>query len=247
MKTEIENFQIVQYNCMDEESKIYLEKINKRIEEIALILKKHENKNDCTTPNKIDIIKIQYNDYEFFIAPSFLFKELIIDYGYINAADQYQRCFGKNDDQCILTALQTYLKFKKIDAENLNKETMAYLFQIVNGEISDKVLRIDLYREIKDSKFIGGIFHLLKHFTIEGFDTISNSKKGTTLENFRCILFNIISNFYLPEKQQKDTEKNNNYISYSYFDEKKILKGVYYKEDNLPVYFINTMYVENSK
>lgn len=247
MKTNIRKFQIVPYNRMDEKSKNYLNKINEQIEKIGLILMKHENKDFCTAAiNRIDFIKIQYNDYEFFIAPSFPFKELIIDYGYINAVDQHQNCFGKGDDQHILTALQTPLnKFSPI--ENLHEETMAYLFQIVDGEVSDKVLRIDLYRDIKNSKFIGGIFHFLKHFTIEGFDTISNSKKGTPLENFRYVLFYIISNFYLPEKQQKDTERKNNYISYSYFDERKSLKGVYYKEENIPVYFINTMYVEDSK
>lgn len=64
----------------------------------------------------------------------------------------------------------------------IKTENHAYVFEILNpiieggrpidGEISDKVLRIDLFRGTVDSEdkgkdFISGILHTLKHYRME--------------------------------------------------------------------------------
>src|SRR5207249_3392110 len=55
----------------------------------------------------------------------------------------------------------------------LRDEQFAYVVESVEGEIVDKILRIDLFRRLDTNKqglpeFTGGIFHALKHFSIEG-------------------------------------------------------------------------------
>lgn len=120
---------------------------------------------------------------------------------------------------------------------------MAYVFKIENNEtISNRILRLDLCRNINSSNvFQGGIFHVFKHFTPKGYNTISSNHKEFIVETFSEIYRHIILNFYSDEFVK---EEGNCYEAKSLLRDGHVLRGIYYKEDEIPVSFINSMRID---
>lgn len=106
-----------------------------------------------------------------------------------------------------------------------------------------RVFRLDLCRGINESDlFQGGIFHVLKHFSIEGYQTIYSNRKEFQVETRFEIYKYIILNFFMG-KTEKDKRKNY-YIATSCLKDGHILRGVYYEENDIFVSFISSMRID---
>ena len=166
----------------------------------------------------------------------------------------YPEYFGQNDDRLIVKALKEYDKHKLIREytdeeflEYIRGETMAYVFKVEkDNSISNRILRLDLCRGINGSnQFQGGIFHVLKHFTIEGYPTISSNRKEFQVETWSEIYKYIILNFFIGKTE--NDKRENYHISTSYLKDGHLLRGVYYKENDIPVSFISSMRIDTPK
>ena len=122
-------------------------------------------------------------------------------------------------------------------------ETMAYIFKIEeDNRVSDKILRLDLCRNIHSGNiFQGGIFHILKHFTLEGYNTLSSFGKEFSVESWREIYHIIIQNFFSNDFL---LEKGNYYEAKSSLKDGHILRGIYYKNDVAQVYFLDSLRID---
>lgn len=227
--------------------------IQEKVKEIALILMKHENKNFCLAqvpPHDWRTLSTGYR--HFIIVPSLKFKRLIIDREYLSIVDTYHDCFGTSNDYNIIKAIKDhekpYLVREYSDDEFLEcitNEAMAYVFEIIDSSVrSDRILRLDLCRGIRrDYIFMGGLFHALKHFTLKEYKSLSSFPKEYIVESWLDIFENIILNFYsedfiLDEKEEK------HYVAKSELKDGHILRGVYYKEDSIPVSFLCSLRID---
>lgn len=229
--------------------------IQKRMEEISLILMQHENKDFCLAkvhPNSWRLLSyiINCKEYKFVIIPSPAFERLILQCEYPKIVDKFPEYFGTGNDWNIIRAIKEYDKSRLVreysDREffdYIRGETMAYVFKIEDDDtISNRILRLDLCRNINPSNlFQGGVFHVFKHFTPKGFNTISSNHKEFEIEIFSEIYRHIILNFF---SDVFNKEKGNCYEAKSRLRDGHILRGIYYKEDNIPVSFINSMRID---
>lgn len=234
--------------------KVTLE-VQERMEEISLILMRHENKDFCLAkvhPNSWRLLSYSNNhkEYRFILVPSPAFEHLIIQREYPKIVDRFPEYFGTGNDWNIIRAIKEYDKNHLLreysDREffdYIRGETMAYVFKIEDDEtISNRILRLDLCRNINSGNvFQGGIFHVFKHFTPEGYNTISSNNKEFIVETFSEIYRHIILNFY---SEDFIKEKGNCYEAKSLLRDGHILRGIYYKEDDIPVSFINSMRID---
>ena len=239
---------------MTESDKVTLE-IQKRIEEISLVLMQHENKDFCLAkvhPNSWRLLSYVNNHKEcrFIIVPSPAFERLILQREYPKIVDKFPEYFGTGNDWNIIRAIKKYDKSRLVreysDREffdYIRGETMAYVFKVEDDDtISDRILRLDLCRNINPSNlFQGGVFHVFKHFTPKGFNTISSNHKEFEIETFSEIYRHIILNFF---SDVLFPEKRNCYEAKSLRRDGHVLRGIYYKEDNIPVSFINSMRID---
>lgn len=232
-----------------------ISQIQKKMEEISLTLMNHEDKNYCLAkvhPNSWKWIPHKHNQKEcnFIIIPSPAFNNLIIQQEYLKIIDKFPLSFGTGNDWDIVKAIKKYDKKRLVreysDQEffdYIRGETMAYIFRIEeNRTISDRILRLDLCRNInRDNIFQGGIFHVFKHFTPKGFHTISSHQREYRVETFSEIYQYIILNFF-----SDDFEKENGscYEAKSLLRDGHTLRGIYYKEDDISVSFINSIRID---
>ena len=120
---------------------------------------------------------------------------------------------------------------------------MAYIFKIEeSNKVLDKILRLDLCRNIHSGNiFQGGIFHILKHFTLDGYHTLSSFSREFAIEHWReiyhIIIMNFFSNEFLPEN-------GNYYKAISTLKDGHILRGIYYKNASAQVYFLDSLRVD---
>ena len=229
--------------------------IQEKMEEISLILMNHEKKNFCLAKvSPCNWRHISYNDnqkgYNFIIVPSPAFDRFILQREYPKVVDKFPYLFGTGNDWDIVRAIKEYDKERLLreysDQEYfdyIRGETMAYVFKVEeDGTLSERILRLDLCRNINpDNIFQGGIFHVFKHFTPEGFDTISSHNREFSVETFSEIYRYVILNFFSDDFKK---ERDNCYEAKSLLRDGHTLRGIYYKEDNIPVSFINSIRID---
>jgi hypothetical protein len=230
--------------------------IKSKVKEVALVLMRHENKDSCLAGISIlDWRLVHYKQKFFVIIPSPAFRRFILNREYPQIVSKYPNSFGTNNDWDVLNAIHVYEKHALIrnytDQEYLDYlqgETMAYVFDIIDEEnVSDKILRLDICRGIYSNKFRGGILHALKHFTIEGYSTLSsNNHKEYEFETWSQIYLNIIINFFSTSFYKENKDNANKYIGESILNDSRTLRGVYFKEDNVPVYFLDSIRVDSN-
>lgn len=232
--------------------------IKEKLEEISCILMHHENKDYCLAkvhPSKWQQLHLSDNKASFFIVPSPAYDKFIICREYLKVVDEFPKLFGTGNDWDIVHAIKEYdrerLVRKYTDKEYfdyIRGETMAYVFKVKdNGTLSDKILRLDLCRNINDDNiFQGGIFHAFKHFTPNNYNTISSNHGEFIVESFHVIYEHIILNFFSDDFND-DPGKKNCYIARSHLKDGHVLRGVYYKENDIPVSFINSIRIEQPK
>jgi hypothetical protein len=236
---------------MNDSSVIQL--IGNKITSISQILMNHETKNFCLakiSPYNWHVVSYQNIDTDttFVIVPSPAFKRFILDRQYLSVVSSYSSLFGTGNDWNIVRAIKShehkYLLRDYSDEEffdYIKGETMAYVFKIENDNtINERILRLDLCRGInRDNVFQGGIFHVFKHFTVEGYDTISSWNQEYVVNSFPEIYKYVILNFFSDD--YKEDRKTNYYEALSTLADGHLLRGIYYQEDNIPVAFITSM------
>lgn len=230
-------------------------KIQEKMEEIALILMNHEDKNFCLAKvNPNNWKQISYTDnqkeFNFIIVPSLAFDRLILQREYLKIVDKFPKLFGTGNDWNIVRAIKEYDKeylLHEYSAQEffdyIRGETMAYVFKIEDdGSLSERILRLDLCRNINpDNIFQGGIFHVFKHFTPGDYITISSHRKEFEVETFSEIYMYVILNFFSNDFRN---ERDNYYVAKSLLKDGHTLRGVYYKENNIPVSFVNSIRID---
>lgn len=230
------------------------ETVKRRMEAIATGLMHNEDKNYClasVTEYDWRLFSI-HRTHELFVAvPSATFNRFVFHREYLRVVDLFPEYFGTKDDWNILRAIKLHEHNKLVreysDDEYLDYikgETMCYIFHIENrNALSEKVLRLDLCRGInKRKEFMGGIFHILKHFTLGDYATISSFGKELNVETWGEIYHNVIQNFFSEEFRP---EKENYYEAFSTLSDGHRLRGVYYKNPEVPVYFLDSLRVDS--
>lgn len=238
------------------DEKIVSEIIIQKMEELALALMRAEEKNFCLAkvhPYNWRLISIKTENEtlsDYIIVPSPAFNRFILESEYLKVVDKYPEYFGTGNDWQIIKAIKEYDKSffvrdysDKDFFDYIRGETMAYIFKIEEyDKISEKILRLDLCRNIHSGNiFQGGIFHILKHFTLEGYNTLSSFGKEFLVENWREIYQIIIKNFF---SNEFIFERDNYYEAKSSLKDGHILRGIYYKNASAQVYFLDSLRVD---
>ena len=91
---------------------------------------------------------------------------------------------------------------------------------------------------------MGGIFHILKHFSLGEYDSISSFGKEFNVETWSEIYHNIIINFFSDEFWP-EKGKGNYYEAFSTLSDGHRLRGVYFKNPEVPVYFLDSLRVDS--
>lgn len=215
------------------------------IEEKALALMKHETKDAAKTGFPIN----NYRKYlvqgrTFYCIKSNVFKVIIEDY-HQQAQKKYPEKFGTGNAIDVIEAIYNIYPIFDLErfTEFLCSEQFAYIIESKDGNIINKILRIDLFRQLDENEkgqkeFTGGIFHSFKHFSIDNI----NLSTGLDIHNIQYpeqLLHLATEAFFIAEGNHDNPKK---LISFVHLDEKYDLKFVFYFEENTQVYFINTIH-----
>lgn len=125
----------------------------------------------------------------------------------------------------------------------LRTEGCCYVVLYRNDKF-DEILRIDLYRLLelnpKSNQYecTGGLFHCLKHFSLDGIGLNNNqNEKNDTFD-----LFHIV---YLLGTAFKDAVNKNSTDGTIIIDETHSYHAVFYKEESTGIYFVKSMRKES--
>ena len=168
---------------------------------------------------------------------------------YLNALAKHPNSFGTGNAKDIIHAL--YLESNACDwdearyIEYLSKEVFCLLICKNKDSFCKNILRIDLFRGIRESKtskgkfdFIGGIFHALKHFSIEGLSASTSPNQKVDLNDIEQLIWPIAHAFYCGIWSNGNRRKTYE-TSINHFGKSITLE--FYKENDLNVSFINTV------
>ena len=231
----------------------------------AFALNKHESEECLKNPNKRDIELhnvfitniplsncIEGNGYFLCYSPRF-----------INTIQLYEKLFKNNtkdfnveSSQNILSILYEYSNYcssgkgRTLEdyVQYLRTEACCYVVRYYNNQFGE-ILRVDLFRQedvVKDQndinkkEFTGGFFHCLKHYSINGF-VLYNIRGSRDISIyginniyeiliFICICF---SNYEKIKDKKRVLTLN----------EKEILLGAFYQEEDSNVFFVDSCYV----
>ncbi|MCD9575071.1 hypothetical protein LUU93_08845 [Flavobacterium sp. SCIV07] len=203
----------------------------------------HEKKNHAKTGIAINnYATIEIAGRTYYLVPTNMFKA-IIERNLRIASTKFPKKFGTGDAKDVIEAIYDLEPWFDLERfiETLRTEQFCYAIEVINGKINEKLLRIDLYRDIKANKnggfdFIGGIFHCYKHFSFEG-KPLSTSKEINDIEHPKELLFKIIKTFFLGNITIVDELTSYSEIE---INEKEKLRLVFYYEKNTEVFFVKT-------
>lgn len=145
-------------------------RINEKLKTVSLALMKDEEKDSCWAKfSSGNMCILTVKKRTFCIAFTYEFDSLINNEGYKIATEEYSDLFGTGDSFDVLKSLHISNKNFNTQSfdryfEYISNEKFAYVVEITNANIGDKVLRLDLFRNVKPSKsdsskneFIGGL------------------------------------------------------------------------------------------
>lgn len=221
-------------------------------------LAKHENKNlfrtniainSCYVRNISDNIQL-FQAY----SPGII---RILDEEYPRALKENPECFGTNNAKDVIHALyiqaqkNNYVYGEERYTKYLSTESFCLLLSKIDGTFSDNIFRIDLFRKIEKSTehpgcydFTGGIFHALKHFSIDEQCASILPNQNVSLYSVEQLLWPIAKAFY-EENWNKGKKAKTYETSIDYQGKMFILE--FFKEDDSNVAFLNTTYPKRKK
>ena len=169
-----------------------------------------------------------------------LFIEILRSY-YPHALLNHSDLFKTGDAKAIIQALYNVMPTLGWSLERfakfLSNEISIYCILKRNSGYGE-ILRIDLFRKLCPNKmqlekfdFIGGVFHLMKHFSIGGLN-LSVGKDRNDIFDIENLIWLIICSFVEYIKTGQEISINENHV----------LKASFYKEAETDIYYINTLY-----
>ncbi len=219
---------------------------NKEMKAVALHEKKNSwfgivHRNNCIVRSLSDDI-ILFQMY----TPAFI--SFIRDV-YPRALLRHPEHFGTRNAKDIIHAL--YLESNAKDwnedryADFLSNEVFCLLLCKQNNEYCTDVLRIDLFRKLDESKelegafeFTGGLFHALKHFSIEEQSASILPNQNVKLFDVEQLVWPIAHAFY--RGTWVNGNRNNTYESSIVYLGKNFTLE-FYKEPGMNVSFVNSV------
>ena len=171
----------------------------------------------------------------------------------ILAQQQYPEKFGIGNADDVIDALYSvsgYIAFgdKNAYLDYLIDYNCCYVVYKNNGLFSD-VLKIDLLRRILPNKkvpsksdFVGGLLHVLKHFSVEGKNLATGNDVNNVFD-IRHIIYLIAMAFSLKKQCNKD------YRIYEAFQKlnKGMMRASFYKEEVANVYYLKTYFKDRKR
>lgn len=215
------------------------------IEQISLSLMDIENKAYANTRFSIDNFKtLKANGRTFYVIYCNTFKQ-IVEHLLLRVCHEKPQYFGTKNANDVLWAFfeENPLGDFEWYKEFLRNEEFCYVIENVKGVIQDKILRIDLFRQLKIDKknnleFIGGLLHCLKHFSFND-KPLSTHKANHNINSIESLLIQIALVFF--NYEIKNCIGNDKYLLEIKHEEMEI-RFIYYKEAKSNVYFINSIY-----
>ena len=225
------------------------QEIREYMKEKALALMKHEGKESATTGVLLEnFTHYTINGRSFYSVKSNVFKHLIERF-YLAAHKKFPENFGTNNANDVIEALYKIQPIPGFDipryTDFLRYEQFAYLLEFSNGKVTDKVLRLDLFRQLNKNpqglpEFTGGIMHVLKHFSSNGIN-LSTGKDVHNIAHPEDVVDLVVRAFFIEEGEFENPKK---LVSRIDLDEKYCLKFVFYLEEKTNVFSVKTIFKE---
>lgn len=227
-----------------------IKRINKKFNDVSLTLMNDESKEYCrATFSAANMQFMEIKGRTFCIAFTNEFNSLINEAAYLQSTENHPQEFGTGDAMDVLDALyESNINFNNQTRdryiEYIKNEQFAYIVEIDNGFIGNKILRLDLFRQIESNKkdetkfdFTGGLFHIFKHYSVNDTNISTGITIETSIPSLEYVINKIIVSFFFDNLIQ--TSKTNFY-SLCRYDDNYNLKHSFYYNSNADVYFIKT-------
>lgn len=225
----------------------------KFIEGKLLELMAHEKKGYA----RVGFPAVNYTEYSMYGRTFYSVKnnsfKYIIEEGLLTAREMFPANFGKENAINILHAIHKsnqHYKNLKNEIDFLKTENFAIIVENINGQMDEKILRLDLFRMLKPIRhkkrkyeFVGGVLHALKHFSYRDIP-LSTGNEINNLYAPTQIIEYLVKAFFINVGK---FEKPDTYVSSMEYTETLDLKCVFYYEANTRVYFLKSIYPENKK
>lgn len=175
----------------------------------------------------------------------------VIEHDYIKALKNNPEFFGTGNAKDVIHAL--FIQAQKNGwpwdeeryTESLSSEKFCLLLCKKNGSFLDDILRIDLFRHVKESKkrpgcydFLGGIFHALHHFSVGEQCASIFPNQNVQLYDVEQLIWPIAKAFY--EGTWRKGKYPNTYETDTLYLDKNMILEVY-KESDRNVCFVNSV------
>lgn len=227
-----------------------IKNINKKFNEVSLALMADESKECCrATFSAANMQFMEVKGKTFCIAFTNEFNSLINEAAYLQSAVNYPRKFGTGDAMDVLDALhKSNINFSNQTRDRyikyIKNEQFAYIVEIDNDLIGNKILRLDLFRKIDRNKkdetkfdFTGGLFHMFKHYSVNDINISTGISTEANTPYLDYIINKIIVSFFFDDLIQAS---ENIFDTLCRYDDNYNLKHSFYYNSNADVYFIRT-------
>lgn len=222
------------------------------VEQKALDLMSHEKKNDTPTGVPINNYRLLRTEGRTFYSVQINTFMVVVDKYLGEAQLRYPERFGTGNAYDVVEALRLIQPLWYNNAEEMvdffAKDKCTYVFESEEGEVLDRMLRLDLFRMIKNDKegnpeFIGGLLHALKHFSKNGIN-YSTGASNHELQNPQTLISEIINAFFTLDGIFETPDQ---YVVLRPYENDYNLKFVFYREENTGVFFLKTVYKESKQ
>ena len=175
----------------------------------------------------------------------------VLEYDYMQALKDNPECFGTGNARDVIHAL--FVQAQKNGwawdeeryTESLSSEKFCLLLCKKEGSFLNDILRIDLFRHIKESAkrpkcydFVGGLFHALHHFSVGEQCASIFPNQNLQLYDIEQLIWPIAKAFY--EGTWRKGKYPNTYETGTIYLKKKMTLEIY-KEDGRNVSFVNSI------
>ena len=197
-----------------------------------------------------ECFNLKINNILFYFVCNYSFLK-IVEKNLLSSRKNFPELFGTGDAQTIIEALYKESGHQNsIDEyrEYLRNYACCYILYETGDTLSPNVLRIDLFRILKENKnnplkmeFVGGFFHILDHFSING-QYLATEKDKNEVSEIDDILIYIAKAFLnregIKEKETKVTIQMEN---------GKPLNCVFFWDEAKEVYYLTTIHRQKVK
>lgn len=194
---------------------------------------------------------------QFYIAWTNSFRNMVYDGAYYKSFLRYPKRFGTGNAEDVLSALYSSINNDGQNffnwtieryTEYLRGENCCYVVRKEGDSFSQTFLRIDLFRKIEpncktpeNKEFIGGLFHVLDHFSIKGknLGTGKDVFDVGTIMDVVLLCINAFANLTIVNEQKASGMVDLN--------ESHSLKIAFYRESESGALYIKTAYPFSKK